>query len=490
MKTGPAIRIICFIFAALLVLPTAALAETEFPFDPKKGGLEAEGPGKKKKAIRTGPKSARPRTNPASAGIGPYRIEFVAADPPRRVLTELRFDLPFIVRLVFERLPGRDRQEVELSQTRGGDSTVLYAKRVKRTKVFETGVVKLTKGKRSVTRAETKLPFDPRKGVLEARGPGRKKKRIRTVTGPVPEDFRRRVRRKTDEATSRITRKYERERAKYEKSLKDRWAKFLATQKRHKARMKRAADRCDRARYAQAKSDRDRAYRNLRADQKAEHNGYKALRAKTTAREERLDGQLERLRRRWNDLTVRAKLTSSGAKLVSAAVKPSIERYDSGQKIGLLAFKLESLDRHISDHMTFRFRGPAFPHPCSPPPRRTIAAVPSGTFKDSGSGASNNGKVTISCKQRTAGQALVCTGTYAGTGDGRPAKIEGKFISETTTLVGYWIERKSKRKCRRKRRNSYYWGRLRFVFHQDGRSWKGKWSYCGAAPNETWNGKK
>lgn len=53
-------RSFCLMFAALLVLPTAALAEKELQIDPKKGGLEAEGPGEKKKKIPAGPnKSAR-----------------------------------------------------------------------------------------------------------------------------------------------------------------------------------------------------------------------------------------------------------------------------------------------------------------------------------------------------------------------------------------------------------------------------------------------
>jgi delta 1-pyrroline-5-carboxylate dehydrogenase len=36
---------------ALLVLPAMALSDAEFPFDPEKGKIEAEAPGKKKKTI-------------------------------------------------------------------------------------------------------------------------------------------------------------------------------------------------------------------------------------------------------------------------------------------------------------------------------------------------------------------------------------------------------------------------------------------------------
>lgn len=45
-------RAFYLIIAALLVLPTVARGQTTFPFDPTKGGIEAEGPGKKKKTIR------------------------------------------------------------------------------------------------------------------------------------------------------------------------------------------------------------------------------------------------------------------------------------------------------------------------------------------------------------------------------------------------------------------------------------------------------
>lgn len=49
-------------FLALLVLPMAALAENEFPVDPKKGGLEAEGPGEKPNKLPVGRKAATATT--------------------------------------------------------------------------------------------------------------------------------------------------------------------------------------------------------------------------------------------------------------------------------------------------------------------------------------------------------------------------------------------------------------------------------------------
>jgi len=85
-----------------------------------------------------------PRAQWAWIWIAPDRIEFVAADRPRKVLAKLRPGLRFIVRLVYRRNPGGNSQPVTLRQLKGGASIRLTAKRVKRTNVFETGVVRLT----------------------------------------------------------------------------------------------------------------------------------------------------------------------------------------------------------------------------------------------------------------------------------------------------------------------------------------------------------
>ena len=77
--------------------------------------------------------------------VAPDRIEFVAADPPRKVLTRLHLGLRFFVRLVYKGNPGADTQPVTLRQPKSGARIRLTAKRVKRSNVFETEVVRLTR---------------------------------------------------------------------------------------------------------------------------------------------------------------------------------------------------------------------------------------------------------------------------------------------------------------------------------------------------------
>ena len=115
---------------------------------------------------------------------------------------------------------------------------------------------------------------------------------------------------------------------------------------------------------------------------------------------------------------------------------------------------------------------------------------PSGAYKDSGDGASENKRIVFSCNWKPTRQVSRCTARYSGTGDGAPARIVGTFQHKTYVFNGFWIESKSNSKCRKTKGNSHYWGRVKFVFQRDLKSWKGKWNYCSNPLKHSWNGKK
>jgi hypothetical protein len=72
------------------------------------------------------------------------RIEFVSAKPPHKVLKRLKTGMRFKVRLKFLHDPRADTQPVTLRQSNGGAGVKFTARRVGRSNVFETEVVKLT----------------------------------------------------------------------------------------------------------------------------------------------------------------------------------------------------------------------------------------------------------------------------------------------------------------------------------------------------------
>lgn len=80
--------------------------------------------------------------------------------------------------------------------------------------------------------------------------------------------------------------------------------------------------------------------------------------------------RLNRLRERWKDLTVRGKLTSSGAKLVNAAVKHTIEAHEASLNTFLLPLKLKLLNKQIDDYRRIKYRSPAYPSRCPSPPKK------------------------------------------------------------------------------------------------------------------------
>ena len=102
----------------------------------------------------------------------------------------------------------------------------------------------------------------------------------------------------------------------------------------------------------------------------------------------------------------------------------------------------------------------------SPPP-----VFPNGVYQ------SNLNEVSIKCYVNGK-----CTGSYAGTGDDKPATIFGKF-SNNGKLTGYWIESKGDQPCAKKFRGSNHWGKILFQFNISRTDWDGRWSYCQAKPN-------
>lgn len=157
--------------------------------------------------------------------------------------------------------------------------------------------------------------------------------------------------------------------------------------------------------------------------------------------------------------------------------------------------KIKQLERILKSSLTAKDpRTPCYKRPKPKTKKKTIATalspVPSGAYKDSGAGASENKRMVFSCKRDSSRKVSRCTANYSGTGDGAAARIEGNFTHKTYVLDGYWIESKSNSKCRKKRGDSFYWGRVRFVFQSNLKSWKGKWNYCGNPLKHSWNGAK
>ncbi len=57
------------------------------------------------------------------------------------------------------------------------------------------------------------------------------------------------------------------------------------------------------------------------------------------------------------------------------------------------------------------------------------------------------------------------------------------------TLDGVWVQPASGRRCATPYDGSFYWGRMRFEFAPDWRSFQGTWSYCDEPPgSSSWSG--
>jgi hypothetical protein len=105
------------------------------------------------------------------------------------------------------------------------------------------------------------------------------------------------------------------------------------------------------------------------------------------------------------------------------------------------------------------------------------AAIPTGTYN------SDFKKVSFSCYEGNTD----CIGNYSGTNDKDSATI---ILNRSSSgkLLGYWHESKSKHRCDKQRRGTYYWGKVSFKFAVDANSWKGFYGYCDSNPSNKWNG--
>ncbi|AFY55472.1 hypothetical protein Riv7116_2991 [Rivularia sp. PCC 7116] len=76
----------------------------------------------------------------------------------------------------------------------------------------------------------------------------------------------------------------------------------------------------------------------------------------------------------------------------------------------------------------------------------------------------------------------VVSGTY--TQD--KGRISGQVSGNT--LNGIWAENSSARKCKVKKLNTFYWGRISFTQQAGGQKFIGKWGYCNEKPDANWTG--
>ncbi len=65
-------------------------------------------------------------------------------------------------------------------------------------------------------------------------------------------------------------------------------------------------------------------------------------------------------------------------------------------------------------------------------------------------------------------------------------KIWGKMVGDT--LIGYWSENSSNRRCSIPKHNNYYWGKVELKFTQ--KSFLGAWGYCNGELTHQWHGKR
>jgi len=163
-----------------------------------------------------------------------------------------------------------------------------------------------------------------------------------------------------------------------------------------------------------------------------------------------------------------------------AVIEAFIARYDGTVYADLARARLEELEAVRSGRPDN-----AAPHTPPPPPTQgsqtpqtAALALPKGIYR------STYGTIDFRC-----GGNGWCTGGYRGSGDKRPATIAGQ-LSGDGQLVGHWIETSSNKKCAETVQGSHYWGRVVFRFSPERESWNGTWSYCGANPNQSWDGRR
>ena len=155
-----------------------------------------------------------------------------------------------------------------------------------------------------------------------------------------------------------------------------------------------------------------------------------------------------------------------------------------------LTGELDALvDRAASEKCFGTGATPAAPTAAAPTPARPSAVPPSGNYR---SGGSEDGRMQIACTAAGATGPGKCSGSYRGSGDNKPAKIEGTLDTDNV-LTGYWAEAESGRDCVKagagQQLGSAFWGRLRFQVAADGNGWTGMWGYCADAPGQgNWNG--
>lgn len=107
-------------------------------------------------------------------------------------------------------------------------------------------------------------------------------------------------------------------------------------------------------------------------------------------------------------------------------------------------------------------------------------------FTGGGSLASPEGTWTTSYGTMTF--APVAQGQTSATYDDG-SRIRGTLAGRV--LEGYWVQESSARRCETPYDGSFYWGRLRFEFSADWRSFSGTWSYCGDQPTSSgWSGSR
>ena len=67
------------------------------------------------------------------------------------------------------------------------------------------------------------------------------------------------------------------------------------------------------------------------------------------------------------------------------------------------------------------------------------------------------------------------------------------YVDGTQTgrvLKGTWVENRGNKKCRKKVRGSFYWGRVNFFMKKNLREFTGKWGYCNDALDTKWVGSR
>jgi hypothetical protein len=82
----------------------------------------------------------------------------------------------------------------------------------------------------------------------------------------------------------------------------------------------------------------------------------------------------------------------------------------------------------------------------------------------------------------------VLTGTFDNDG-----KLKVKGNMNDPTYVGFWTASTSPKECESDKDGSKFWGKVTFAMGDAGRTYTGKWGYCDAEPDRSfeakWDGK-